>query len=74
MSPVALPPVASVPAQAASFPTLDRILCRLSNDDEPEANLSTFASEMKALSVILDMATNSSLVLIDELGVSSASP
>lgn len=61
----------SVPAQAASFPTLDRILSRLSNDDEPEANLSTFSSEMRAMASILDMSTDSSLVLIDELGVSA---
>ncbi|UZJ57056.1 hypothetical protein CBS101457_006376 [Exobasidium rhododendri] len=57
-----------VPAQEATFPPLDRILSRLSNDDEPEANLSSFASEMKTLAFILDMATGSSLVLIDELG------
>jgi DNA mismatch repair protein MSH4 len=66
---VALSP-RSVPAQEASFPPLDRVLSRLSNGDEPEANLSSFASEMKTMALILDMATKKSLVLIDELGVS----
>lgn len=61
----------SVPAEFAAFPPVDRILTRLSNDDEPEANLSTFASEMKAAVFILSLATKHSLVIIDELGVSA---
>ena len=61
----------SVPAQSATFSNVDRILSRLSNDDEPEANLSTFASEMKTMAGLIDMATDTSLVLLDELGVSA---
>lgn len=61
----------SVPAQSATFPNVDRILSRLSNDDEPEANLSTFASEMKTMAGLIDLATDTSLVLLDELGVST---
>ena len=60
----------SLPAESATLPLLDRLLTRLSNDDEPEANLSTFASEMKTTALMLDMATESSLLLYDELGVS----
>lgn len=59
----------SIPAEYAMFPPIDRILTRLSNDDEPEANLSTFASEMKVSSFILSLASRRSLVIIDELGV-----
>ncbi|PWN91493.1 hypothetical protein FA10DRAFT_292380 [Acaromyces ingoldii] len=57
-----------IPAEYAMFPPIDRILTRLSNDDEPEANLSTFASEMKVSSFILSLASRRSLVIIDELG------
>lgn len=59
----------SIPAEYAVFPSIDRILTRLSNDDEPEANLSTFASEMKVSSFILSLASRRSLVIIDEVGV-----
>lgn len=63
--------IRSVPAQSAVFPPRDKILSRLSNNDEPDANLSTFATEMKTMALILDRATESSLVLIDEVGVSA---
>ncbi|QRW13414.1 DNA mismatch repair protein MutS [Ceratobasidium sp. AG-Ba] len=53
-----------VPAEYASFRIHDTLLTRLSNDDDPERSLSTFAKEMVTSSV----ATNNSLVLIDELG------
>ncbi|PWN98876.1 hypothetical protein FA09DRAFT_296615 [Tilletiopsis washingtonensis] len=58
-----------VPADYASFiPDLECILTRLSNDDDQEANLSTFANEMRAASFVLSLASKRSLVLIDELG------
>ncbi|QRV98859.1 DNA mismatch repair protein MutS [Ceratobasidium sp. AG-Ba] len=53
-----------VPADYASFRIHDALLTRLSNDDDPERSLSTFAKEMVTSSV----ATNNSLILIDELG------
>ncbi|ELU38620.1 mutS domain-containing protein [Rhizoctonia solani AG-1 IA] len=50
----------------------DSLLTRLSNDDDPERSLSTFAKEMTTsgtiLSGLLCVATGSSLILIDELG------
>ncbi len=46
----------------------DAILTRLSNDDDLEKSLSTFASEMTTSAMILGMATPMSLVLVDELG------
>ncbi|GAA5984307.1 hypothetical protein JCM10908_006137 [Rhodotorula pacifica] len=42
-----------VPAQYASFRPVSALLTRLSNDDNLEASLSTFASEMTTMSMIL---------------------
>ncbi|KAK7055436.1 muts 4 [Favolaschia claudopus] len=57
-----------VPAEYASFRNHDALLTRLSNDDDMEKSLSTFASEMATSAMILGLATPRSLVLIDELG------
>ncbi|KAK2459754.1 hypothetical protein APHAL10511_008186 [Amanita phalloides] len=57
-----------VPAEYASFRIHDALLTRLSNDDDLERSLSTFASEMASSAMILSLATPRSLVLIDELG------
>lgn len=57
-----------VPAEYASFRLHDAILTRLSNDDDLEKSLSTFASEMATSAMILGLATPMSLVLVDELG------
>ncbi|KAI0307402.1 muts domain V-domain-containing protein [Multifurca ochricompacta] len=57
-----------VPAEYASFRIHDRLLTRLSNDDDIEKNLSTFANEMASCAMILGLASPKSLVLIDELG------
>ncbi|KDQ19146.1 hypothetical protein BOTBODRAFT_485037 [Botryobasidium botryosum FD-172 SS1] len=53
-----------VSAEYASFRIHDALLTRLSNDADPEKNLSTFANEMASSAMILDR----SLVIIDELG------
>ncbi|KAJ3753257.1 muts domain V-domain-containing protein [Lentinula raphanica] len=57
-----------VPAEYASFRIHDTLLTRLSNDDDLEKSLSTFASEMATSAMILGLATDRSLVLVDELG------
>ncbi|KAF8641530.1 hypothetical protein AX16_009908 [Volvariella volvacea WC 439] len=57
-----------VPAEYASFRVHDALLTRLSNDDDPERGLSTFANEMASSAMILGLASPRSLVLIDELG------
>ncbi|KAF8192659.1 muts domain V-domain-containing protein [Mycena galopus ATCC 62051] len=57
-----------VPAEYASFRIHDALLTRLSNDDDMEKSLSTFASEMATSAMILGLASPRSLVLIDELG------
>ena len=46
----------------------DHLLTRLSNDDDMEINLSTFANEMASCAMIVGLASSQSLVLIDELG------
>ncbi|TFY82965.1 hypothetical protein EWM64_g1046 [Hericium alpestre] len=57
-----------VPAEYASFHIHDTLLTRLSNDDDMEKSLSTFANEMASCAMILGLATSESLVLVDELG------
>lgn len=61
-----------VPALYASFRPVSAILTRLSNDDNLEASLSTFASEMATMSFILGALKahedNKCLVIVDELG------
>ncbi|KAF9482407.1 hypothetical protein BDN70DRAFT_853443 [Pholiota conissans] len=57
-----------VPAEYASFRIHDALLTRLSNDDDMEKSLSTFASEMASSAMILGLATQKTLVLVDELG------
>ncbi|KAI0757543.1 muts domain V-domain-containing protein [Daedaleopsis nitida] len=57
-----------IPAEYGSFRIHDALLTRLSNDDDLEKNLSTFATEMASSAMILGLATENSLVLIDEVG------
>ncbi|KAF9221300.1 hypothetical protein BS17DRAFT_845606 [Gyrodon lividus] len=57
-----------VPAEYASFRIHDALLSRLSNDDDMEKSLSTFANEMTSSAMILGLATPKTLVLVDELG------
>ncbi|KAL7285904.1 hypothetical protein ACG7TL_001015 [Trametes sanguinea] len=57
-----------VPAAYGSFRIHDALLTRLSNDDDLEKNLSTFANEMASTAMILGLAAADSLVLIDEVG------
>ncbi|KAL4071210.1 muts domain V-domain-containing protein [Scleroderma yunnanense] len=58
-----------VPAEYASFRIHDALLTRLSNDDDMEKSLSTFAHEMTTSAMILaGLSTPNTLVLVDELG------
>jgi DNA mismatch repair protein MSH4 len=58
----------SVPAEFACFPLSHELFARVSTDDNVEANVSTFASEMRDMAFILRNVTPRSLVIIDELG------
>ncbi|TVY75933.1 MutS protein-like protein [Lachnellula suecica] len=57
-----------VPAQYACFPMIRQLFARVSMDDSIEANVSTFASEMRETAYILRNIDKHSLAIIDELG------
>ncbi|KAL8924382.1 MAG: hypothetical protein Q9172_002729 [Xanthocarpia lactea] len=57
-----------VPATYASFPIRHQMFARISTDDSIEANVSTFASEMREMAFILGNIDNRSMVIVDELG------
>jgi DNA mismatch repair protein MSH4 len=57
-----------VPAEYASFPTTHQLFARISSDDSVEANVSTFAAEMREIAFILRNIERRSLVIVDELG------
>lgn len=57
-----------VPASYASFPIVHQLFARISMDDSIEANVSTFAAEMRETAFILHNIDNRSLAIIDELG------
>ena len=57
-----------IPAQYASIPIIHQLFARVSMDDSIEANVSTFASEMRETAFILRNIDENSLAIIDELG------
>ncbi|PBP25854.1 DNA mismatch repair protein Msh4, partial [Diplocarpon rosae] len=57
-----------VPANDANFKIIYQLFARVSMDDCIEANVSTFASEMRETAFILRNIDENSLAIIDELG------
>ena len=57
-----------VPAAYASFPIYHQLFARVSSDDNLEANVSTFAAEMRETAFIIRNIDSRSMVIIDELG------
>ena len=57
-----------VPASYASFPIFHQLFARVSIDDSIEANVSTFAAEMRETAFILRNIDDRSMVIVDELG------
>ncbi|KAF9629883.1 hypothetical protein BFW01_g64 [Lasiodiplodia theobromae] len=57
-----------VPAQYASMPIQRQLFARVSLDDSIEANVSTFAAEMREAAFILRNISKDSIAIIDELG------
>ena len=57
-----------VPAKEAELPVFDRIFTRIGASDFLSEGLSTFMVEMKETAEMLQMATENSLVILDEVG------
>ncbi|KAL4782526.1 muts domain V-domain-containing protein [Aspergillus varians] len=57
-----------IPAEYASFPITHQLFARVSTADDMEANVSTFAVEMREMAFILHNINPRSMVIIDELG------
>jgi DNA mismatch repair protein MutS len=61
-----------VPANAAILPLVDRIFTRIGASDNLARGRSTFMVEMTETAVILNTATASSLIVLDEIGRGTA--
>lgn len=61
-----------VAAQSAVLPLFDRILVDIGDEQSIAADLSTFSAHMLNLKSMLEEATPSSLVLVDEMGTGTA--
>ena len=57
-----------IPAKSATFGIVDRIFTRVGASDDLVGGKSTFAVEMTEVARILNNATGSSLVILDEIG------
>ncbi|KAG0157194.1 hypothetical protein PDIDSM_4379 [Penicillium digitatum] len=57
-----------IPAQYASFPISHQLFARVATSDDLNANVSTFAAEMREMAFILRNIQPRSMVIIDELG------
>ncbi|KAL5336285.1 muts domain V-domain-containing protein [Aspergillus crustosus] len=57
-----------IPAEYASFTITYQLFARVSTADDMEANVSTFAAEMREMAFILHNIEPRSMVIIDELG------
>ncbi|MHB1938812.1 MAG: endonuclease MutS2 [Acidobacteriaceae bacterium] len=57
-----------VPAEAAELPLFDAVLADIGDAQSIEQDLSSFSAHITRLNEISDLATASSLVLLDELG------
>ena len=62
-----------VPAEYSAFPITHQIFARVSADNSIEANVSTFAAEMREMAFILHNIDRRSLAIIDELGRGTSS-
>jgi DNA mismatch repair protein MutS len=63
---------AFVPAESATIGLVDRIFCRVGASDDLSRGQSTFMVEMSETSLILNQATERSLVILDEIGRGTA--
>ena len=63
---------AYVPAESARIGLVDRIFCRVGASDDLARGRSTFMVEMNETSLIVNNATDRSLVILDEIGRGTA--
>lgn len=61
-----------VAAETAELPIFDRVLADIGDEQSIAADLSTFSAHMLNLKSMLEAATESSLVLVDEMGTGTA--
>jgi DNA mismatch repair protein MutS2 len=61
-----------VAAERADLPTFDRILADIGDEQSIAADLSTFSAHIVNLKSMIDVATDRSLILVDEMGTGTA--
>lgn len=61
-----------VAANRAELPVFDRVLADVGDEQSITADLSTFSAHMLNLKSMLELATPSSLILVDEMGTGTA--
>ncbi|MDR3721471.1 MAG: Smr/MutS family protein [Candidatus Acidoferrales bacterium] len=61
-----------VAAERAEMPVFDRVLADIGDEQSIAADLSTFSAHMLNLKAMLEIATDRSLILVDEMGTGTA--
>jgi DNA mismatch repair protein MutS2 len=61
-----------VAAERAEMPVFDRVLADIGDEQSIAADLSTFSAHIVNLKSMLDVATDRSLILVDEMGTGTA--